>query len=219
MNGYIYAKRNTACDRTAIQNALDEAARLNRGTVILEGDFSVNGTLYISDNTHLIIKNGTLSALDKSILLLTNSNCLLPRTRTMLGKQEGIGISGDNGCINGKIELFNVRDFSIRDLTFKSTETAILLAYASCGHLNNLCFNGVDNCIIAAIGTRNCTFTDINSVDEKESIVFSSIRLPESRRVNYFGPDVNNNIVRGLKSDRLPSIIGNYCYDILICEE
>ena len=218
MNGYIYAKRNTGCDRTAIQDALNEAARLGRGTVILEGDFSVNGTLHISDNTHLIIKNGTLYSTDSS-LLLTNSNCLLPRTRTLFGTQEGITVSGENGCVSGKIEFFNVRDFSINDLSFKNCESSITLAYATCGHLKNLIFCSVNKCITAAIGTRNCTFTDIKTLDAKESIVFSSVRLPESRRVNYFGPDVNNNVVIGLISDCKPSVIGDWCYDILICED
>ena len=215
MSGYIYAKRNTACDRDAIQDALDEAARLGRATVILEGDFKVNGTLYISDNTHLIIKNGTLSSADKSLLLLTNSNCLLPRTRTLFGTQQGITISGENGFVSGKIEFFNVRDFSISNLSFRDLDEAIRLAYVSCGHMHSLSFSDVKKCITAAIGTRNCTFTDIISEGETESIVFSSERL-ENRWVNYFGPDVNNNIVRGLKTNHSPSIIGNFCYDILI---
>lgn len=215
MSGYIYVKTNTGCDCEAIQNALDEAARLGRATVILEGDFEVDGTLYISDNTHLVIKNGMLASADNSLLLLTNSNCLLPRTRTLLGTQQGITISGENGCISGKIELFNVRDFSVSDLSFRDIDEAICLAYASCGHLKALSFFGVNKCITAAIGTRNCTFTDITAEGETESIVFSSEKL-ENRWVNYFGPDVNNNIVRRLKTNRLPSIIGNFCYDILI---
>lgn len=215
MMGYIYVKRDTVCDRTAIQNALDEAAKLGRGTVILEGDFSVNGSLYVSDNTTVIIKNGTLSALDKSIPLIINSNCLLPRTRTLYGMQEGITITGENGCISGKIELFNVSDFSIGNLSFKSCEEAVSTAYVSGGQMHSLRFDDVKTCITAAIGTRNCTFTNITTEGENESIVFSSSRL-ENRWVNYFGPDVNNNIVRGLQSSHLPKIIGEYCYDILI---
>ena len=215
MSGYFYLKSSGDDDRLVIQSALDRSSVLGRGTVVLEGDFFVNGTLYISDYTTLIIRNGTLTALNKEEPILTNSNRLLPRIRTLFGTQKGISILGENGCISGKTELVNVCDFLMRGIKICDVDEGVFLAYATGGRLIDLCFFDVKSCINAAIGTRNCYFFDINISGEEHSIRFSSNRV-DGAVVYYFGPDVTNNIVRGLKSEKAPEILGEWCVNNII---
>ena len=216
MNGYFYPKKDANDQRYEIQSALDEAKRLGRGTVIIEGDFQVDGTLYISDYTTLVIKNGSLSAKDKSVPLIKNSNCLLPRTRTLFGTQKGIYILGEeNAVISGMIELTNLQDFTVKGINFKDAETAISTAYISAGRFDTLAFDNVKSCIKCEIGTRNSYFMDITCNGESESISFSSDRI-EGRVVYYYGPDVKNNLIRGLKASTAVTVNGEYCKDIVI---
>jgi hypothetical protein len=215
VRGYFYLKSSGKDDRLAIQNALDSCSNLGRGTVVLEGDFLVKGTLYISDYTTLIIRNGTLCAFDKEETLLTNSNRLRPRIRTLFGTQRGISILGENGRVSGKTELVNVSDFLVRGITFVDTQVGIFLAYVTGGRLSDIDFCGVKSCIKAAIGTRNCYFCNIRASGDEHSISFSSDRVDGSV-VYYYGPDVTNNIVRGVKSDKAPEIFGEWCKNNVI---
>ncbi len=215
VRGCFYLKSSGNDDRLAIQNALDCCSNFGRGTVVLEGDFFVKGTLYISDYTTVIIRNGTLSALDKKEPLLTNSNRLLPRTRTLFGTQKGISILGENGCVSGKTELVNVSDFLVRGIKFLDTEEGVFLAYVTGGRLLDIDFCGVKSCIRAAIGTRNCYFSNIKTSKEEHSISFSSDRV-DGCVVYYYGPDVTNNIVREIKSDKAPKSFGEWCKNNII---
>jgi hypothetical protein len=213
MNGYFYPNKNID-SRAAVQAALDEAAKIGRGIVVLEGEWEVDGTLYISDNTTLLLKGADLTAKNKNLPLITNSNRTRPRGKTLFGTQARIAVIGE-GVISGMIELVNVADFIISGVTMKDTPCAINLSYVTAGRVQGLRFEGVECCILAGIGTRNCYFTDISAIGEGESIRFCSDRIP-GKVVNYFGPDVKNNTVRGIDAKSPVSIYGDYCYDIVI---
>ena len=213
MNGYFYPQKGSD-DRASIQSALDSAALAGRGTVILTGEWNVDGTLYISDHTTLLFDGATLGGKGGVSPLLTNSNRLLPRGKTLFGTGRGISVIG-NGKILGTVDLVNTEDLLISGICFEGEESGVILSYSSGGRIINLEFNRARRCILAGIGTRNCYFENLRTEGEEESIVFSSDRMSD-RVVNYFGPDVNNNIVRGLSSRTPVRIIGEYCRDILI---
>ena len=210
-DGYFYptAEKSGA---DAIQDALDKAKAHGRGTVIIEGDWEIDGTLYVSDSTTLLFRGATLRAKDEEKPLITNSNRTRPRGKTLFGTQRGISIIG-KGNLFGHIELSNVEDFLIKDLSFYGRGAGVILSYSTGGRLLSLDFHGVRRCILAGIGTRNCFFSNLSAEGEEESILFCSDRMPD-RVVNYFGPDVKNNTVRGLLGKE-PKIRGEYCFDIV----
>lgn len=214
MNGYFYPTPDAADQREAIQSALDEARALGRGTVVIEGDRTVDGTLYIGDYTTVVLKDGVLNTTNKELPLFKNYNTLLPRGRTLYGMQTGISIIGDGATLKGRIELTNVIDFTLEGLTFTEVGCGISLAYATGGRLIDLKFRDVGRCIDCGIGTRNCYFDGIEALGESDSITFSSERI-SGRVVYYFGPDTKNNIVRGLRSSTAITISGEWCQDII----
>ena len=156
MNGYFYPDKNAANQREEIQAALDEARINGRGTVVIEGDRTVDGTLYIGDNTTVILKNCLLSTTNKVLPLFKNYNTLLPRGRTLYGMQKSISIIGESGVLSGKIDFTNIIDFTVESVTFSDVGCGIFLAYATGGRLIDLKFQDVGTCIYCGIGTRNC---------------------------------------------------------------
>ena len=214
MNGYFYPQREEG-DRADLQRALDSAERLGRGTVVLSGDWTLDGTVYIGENTTLLLEGATLRGTGGDFPLITNSNRARPRGKTLFGTQRGISILG-SGEVFGRIDLVNVEDFTLSALSFTGQDSGVILSYATGGRLTSLAFSGSDCCILAGIGTRNCFFSDISTKGERRSLVFCSDRMSD-RVVNYFGPDVKNNVVRGLCASAEVEILGDYCRDILVC--
>ena len=212
MNGYIYPERGEN-GRAAIQSALDSAEKSGRGTVVLSGEWTLDGTLYIGESTTLLLEGAALVAEDTAKPVITNSNRIRPRGKTLFGTQRGLSVIG-KGVIKGRIDLVNVEDFTVSGLRFEGGESGIILSYATGGRLFDLEFVGAERCILAGVGTRNCFFSDICSEGERESIVFCSDKMAD-RVVNYFGVDVKNNIVRGLSSKEPIKIFGDFCRDII----
>ena len=213
MYGYLYPERS-ANGRASIQAALDGAAATGRGTVVLTGEWTVNGTLYMSDGVTLLFEGATLNKTEGDFPVITNLNRTRPRGKTLFGTQRGLAIIGE-GVIRGEVEFVNVQDFTVSGISFENTPCGVGLYYSTGGRLTGLKFKDTELCILAGAGTRNCILTDISAEGEGESVRFSSVRVP-GRVVNYFGPDVYNNIVRGLNASAEVTLVGEYCYDIAV---
>lgn len=211
MREYIIPDVNAKNHSSELQRAAD-AAKKEGGIIKISGKWNLAETVYIHENTCVLFENAEV--IGNCDVIFKNSVVLLPRKKTKLGCQSGISFIGRKSILSGGIELFNVQNFNIEGLCFESVSAGISLMYAYGGNLKNLSFVNADSCIKCLIGTRNCFFTDISSESCGEYICFDSNRLPDDVRVNYAGPDVKNNIVRGACGEVLKR--GDYCSDIVV---
>ena len=211
MREYIVPDVNAENHTAELQRAANDA-RDKGGIIAVRGKWNLCDTVYIHENTCVIFEDAEV--MGKCDVLFKNSVVLSPRKQTKLGCQSGISLIGKNSVLYGTTELFNVRTFNIEGLRCENVSVGIALMYAYGGNLKNLSFVNADSCIKCLIGTRNCFFTDISSENCGEYICFDSNRLPDDVRVNYAGPDVKNNIVRGACGEVLKR--GDYCSDIVV---
>lgn len=217
----ITPEKGTGDDRQAIQEAIDRASAGCGNVLINGGVWQLDGALTLPEQLHLHLDGAVLQYIGpKDGALLQNSGICLPRILSKYGRQNGITVTGSNASVlkGAGIYLYNVGDFRIEGLAFDCCcANAVTLVYCSHGRLQKLKIFSAGTGVEAAVGTRNCFFTDIAGTCADHLLSFTT--RERSEMVYYVGPDVENHILRNLEGHTGKALLrmeGTNCRDIIV---
>ncbi len=167
MKDYTTPAYYTYNDYLAIQNAIDEAVECGCMKVVIpRGIWTLTQSIKVCTGLHLILEDAKLVMAEgcEEPAIINNTASLfyhqVPYMREKFIAISGRGESSIEGA--NAIALHSVREFTIENLTFKTTGTAIKLHYATFGRLRGLRFDGCESGILYGSGTRDVVTHDVD---------------------------------------------------------
>lgn len=115
LRGYVTPNDFEGSDAEKIQKALDTAKEKDICKVIIEGEYTVDKTLYIPALMHIYFKNAKVSAKGDFPLF---RNTAFNLTAGYSFEENLFCLNGENSVIDGETQFYNAQKIVIEDLTF-----------------------------------------------------------------------------------------------------
>ena len=168
LRGYVTPEDFEGTDTERIQKAFDASNEYDIGRVVLNGDYTVDKTVWIYPMTDIVLEGAVLTALG-DFPILANKNLSEPDKHTYSFQDKYITIRG-NGRFVGDVMLYNAFHVNIDGIEFYG---ALRFAFTHEVRLYNSRFFG-ENGIVMTMGCNNFIMQNLTAECKGTAVVMDA---------------------------------------------